>query len=264
MSDDELTPTATYDEVEAPPSAAAEAPEAIAAAEVVDELPGTEAEEAPPAGPDGPPPFAEPPPPESPKKWYVIKVASNREDSIKAAIERRVRIEGLEQYFGQIVIPVERYTEVKKVRETKNGEKITKEKRVVKERKKFPGYLMAEVEFTPEILILFRETSGVGDFVGATGPLKPPPPMTDREVRQMLGEQLGPEEKSKKDVVIKLDFEKGDKVRIREGMFANTEGEVKIITTPKEPGETPRVTVEVVVFGRPVPVELDYWQVDKV
>jgi transcriptional antiterminator NusG len=64
--------------------------------------------------------------------------------------------------------------------------------------------------------------------------------------------------------VIKLDFETGDKVRIREGMFANTEGEVKLITTSKEPGETPRVTVEVIVFGRPVPVELDYWQVDKV
>ena len=200
------------------------------------------------------------------KKFYVVKVTSGREESIKAAIERRVKIEGLEEFFAQIVIPVERITEVKKVKETRNGEKVTKEKRVIKERKKFPGYIVAEVEFNDRILYLFRETSGVGDFVGATGPLKPPPPMTELEVRRMLGEPLGPgkPDDKKGPTIIKLDYEKGDKVRIREGMFANSEGEVKIITTPKEPGESPKVTVEVVIFGRPVPVELDYWQVDKV
>lgn len=203
--------------------------------------------------------------PESLKKWYVIKVTSNREESIKAAIERRVRIEGLEEYFGQIVIPVERTTILKKVKETKNGEKITKEKRVVKETKKYPGYLMAEVEFNDRILYLFRETSGVGDFVGATGPLKPPPPMTELEVRRMLGDSIEEEEAGpKKKVVVKLDFEKGDKVRIREGAFATLEGEVKEITTPKEAGETPQVKVVAMILGRQVEVTLDYWQVDKV
>ena len=64
--------------------------------------------------------------------------------------------------------------------------------------------------------------------------------------------------------VVKLDFEKGDKVRIRDGPFANMEGEVKEITEAKDTGETPKVTVEVTIFGRGVPVELDYWQVDKV
>ncbi len=211
---------------------------------------------------------AEPAAPESNKKWYVIKVTSNREESIKAAIERRVKIEGLEEFFGQIVIPVERTTVVKKVKETKNGEKITKEKRVVKETKKYPGYIMAEVEFNDRILYLFRETSGVGDFVGATGPLKPPPPMTELEVRRMLGDTLEEHEKSegtgKKKVVVKLDFEKGDKVRIREGAFATLEGEVKEITTPKEAGETPQVKVVAMILGRQVEVTLDYWQVDKV
>mgnify|MGYP005844967171 CR=1 FL=1 len=198
------------------------------------------------------------------KKWYVVKVTSGREESIKAAIERRVKIEGLEEFYGQIVIPVERVTEVKKIRETKNGEKITKEKRVIKERKKFPGYIMAEVEFNDRILYLFRETSGVADFVGAAGPLKPPPPMTDIEVRRMLGEAISEKEKKGKDLVIKLDYEKGDKVRIREGAFANMEGEVKEITIPKDASETPKVKVEVTIFGRGVPVDLDYWQVDKV
>src|SRR5947209_6852461 len=69
--------------------------------------------------------------PESKKRWYVVKVATAREESIKAAILRKIKIEGLEEYFGQIVIPVERITEVKKTKETKkDGEKITKEKRV--------------------------------------------------------------------------------------------------------------------------------------
>ena len=200
----------------------------------------------------------------SPKRWYVVKVASGREESIKAAILRKVKIDGLEPYFGQIVIPVERITEVKKVKEVKNGEKITREKRVVKERKKFPGYLMAEVEFNGDILTLFRDTSGVGDFVGATGPGKPPPPMSDIDVQRMLYGMTGSAATEGKKVQVKLDFEKGDRVKIREGAFASMEGEVKIITEPKEPGETPKVTVEVSIFGRPVPVDLDYWQVDKV
>ena len=166
--------------------------------------------------------------PVSNKKWYVVKVTSGREESIKAAIERRVKIEGLEPLFGQIVIPVERVTEVKKVKETKNGERITKEKRVIKERKKFPGYVMAEVEFNEDILYLFRETSGVGDFVGAPAPNKPPAPMSDIEVRRMLGEPgAGNDDGKKGPTVVKLDFEKQDKVRIREGAFANMEGRGK-------------------------------------
>jgi hypothetical protein len=63
---------------------------------------------------------------------------------------------------------------------------------------------------------------------------------------------------------VKSQFEKGDKVRIREGAFANYEGEVKMIIDTKEAGETPKVTVEVQVLGRPVPIELEYWQVDKI
>lgn len=203
--------------------------------------------------------------PVSNKKWYIVKVTSGREESIKAAIERRVKIEGLEEFFGEVYIPVEEVIEVKKVKETKNGEKITKERRVKKARKKFPGYVMAHVEFNDRILYLFRETSGVGDFVGGAGPMKPPAPMTDVEVQRMLGKLTGPDEGGKggKKVKVKLDFEKGDKVRIREGAFANMEGEVKEITNPQDTGETPKVTVEVVVIGRPLPVTLDYWQVDK-
>ncbi len=269
MSDDTLTPPADApaptpaDDVTEPVAAAATAvaepePEAVADEPVAE----VEAADEAPAAP------AEPPAEVSKKKWYVVKVASGREESIKAAIERMVKIEGLEEFLGQIVIPVERVTEVKKVKETKNGEKITKEKRVVKEKKKFPGYLMAEVEWNPDIQTLFRDTSGVGDFVGSTGPGKEPAPMSDRDVQSMLYGMLPDAQKG--DIKanapdkVKLDFEQGDKVRIREGAFATFEGDVKLITMPKEAGETPKVTVVVKVFGRDVDVVLEYWQVDKV
>lgn len=206
-------------------------------------------------------------PPEGNKKWYVIKVASGREESIKTAIERKIKIEGLEQYFGQIVIPYEELVLKKtvKVKDKKTGEMVTQEKKTVKKQKKFPGYLFAELEINDRILYLFRETSGVGDFVGARGVRREPTPMTEREVQQILTgvvlpgdrKKLGPRQ------IVKLDFEKGDKVRIREGAFANMEGEVKAITEAKEEGDTPKVTVQVTVFGRPVDVTLDYWQVDK-
>lgn len=269
-ADDDTTQEATPAEPEATPavepeaavevateSAAAETAVAVVDAPTEDDAPAAEAET--PAEPAAPP---------SKKKWYVVKVASAREESIKAAIERMVKIEGLEEFFGQIVIPVERITEVKKVTETKNGQKVTKEKRVVKEKKKFPGYLMAEVEWTPDLQALFRDTSGVGDFVGSAGPGKEPAPMSDRDVQSMLYGMLPDDQKGnmkpKAPDKIKLDYEVGDKVRIREGAFANFEGEVTNIQLPKEAGETPKVTVKVMVLGRQTPLELEYWQVDKV
>src|SRR5262249_15517408 len=134
--------------------------------------------------------------------------------------------------------------------------------------------LFAEVEFNDEILYVFRETSGVGDFVGVNAKKtqggfarQPPPPMTDAEVQSMLTGIPDPTKgkgKGRGKVVVKLDVEKGDKVRIRNGAFANNEGEVKAITEPKDPTDTPKVTVVVTLWGRPVEVELDYWEVDKV
>lgn len=183
---------------------------------------------------------ASPPPPEN-KHWYVVKVQSGREESIKEAIERRVKIEGLQEFFGQVIIPVERVTEVRAG------------KRVVKERKLYPGYLMVQVEYNDRILYLFRETSGVGDFVGGTLN-HPPQPMKDHEVERMLGSQG----------VLRHDaappkprFEKGDKVTVKDGTFAGMEGEVKELLEAKG-----SVRVELTIWGRPVPVELEYWQVE--
>jgi transcriptional antiterminator NusG len=186
----------------------------------------------------------EPTPEPSNKHWYVVKVQSGREDTIKEAIERRVKIERLEEYFGEIKIPVERVTEMRN------------SKRVVKERKLYPGYLMANVEYNDHILYLFRETSGVGDFVGGTLN-RPPPPMSPREVDRMLGPKGGPDKE--KALPEKPPVDKGDRVRVRDGTFAGMEGEVKDVIEALN-----HLKVELTIFGRPVPVELEYWQVEVV
>ncbi len=178
------------------------------------------------------------------KRWYVVKVQSGREETIKEAIERRVKIERLEEFFGQIIIPVERVTEMRRG------------KRVVKEKKLYPGYLMAEVEYNDRILYLFRETSGVGDFVGGTLN-RPPPPMSQREIDKVLGTKAGQE--VRETAPAKPPVERGDRVKVRDGTFAGMEGEVKEILEALN-----HLRVELTIFGRPVPVELEYWQVESV
>jgi transcriptional antiterminator NusG len=183
---------------------------------------------------------AEPPQPDN-KLWYIVKVASGREESIKEAIERKVKIEGLQDSFGQIVIPVEKRTE------------LVKGKRVIKETKLMPGYLLAQVEFNERILYLFRETSGVGDFVGG-GPNKAPLPMPQHEVERWVVREPVPGSTAEPP---KSKFGPGDRVKVRDGTFAGMEGVVKEILEQKG-----ALVVELTIFGRPVPVELEYWQVD--
>ncbi|MEZ6141973.1 MAG: transcription termination/antitermination NusG family protein [Zavarzinella sp.] len=188
------------------------------------------------------------------KKWYAVKVASAREDSIKKALERRIKLDNLEEYVGRIVIPVEKVTEVR------DG------KKKIKKHKKFPGYIFCEVEYNEYVMYLFRETNGVGDFVGA-GLNKPPIPMSDREVTRMLSDQeeflkedadkVGAEERG--GTKIKLAYAIGDQVKVRDGMFASMTGEVRDII---DPDTTPKVKLVLSIWGRPVDVELEYWQVD--
>jgi transcriptional antiterminator NusG len=156
-----------------------------------------------------------------------------------------VKIEGLEEFFGQIVIPTE------KVVEMRNS------KRVTRQRKLYPGYLMVEVEYNDRILYLFRETSGVGDFVG--GSLNhPPPPMSEREIERMLMPMKQPGEHAT-EIKAKPKFNVGERVKINQGVFSGMEGEVKELLEAKG-----QVRVEVTIFGRPVSVELEYWQVDPI
>lgn len=176
-------------------------------------------------------------------EWYVLKVQSNREKSIKASLERSIKREGLEEFFGQIVIPTQ------KIKENKNGKP-----RVV-EHKLFPGYIMVHMELNDETWYLVRDTTGVGDFTGAAGK---PIPMQPHEVAAMLGTDV-PQGTPEAEPLTKIDFEVGEMVKIKEGGFEGFEGTIDAIDE-----HSGRISVLVEVFGRSTPVELEHWQAEKV
>jgi transcriptional antiterminator NusG len=190
-------------------------------------------------------PIAEEPKPEEPKsekmEWYILKVQSNREESIREGLRKKIKIEGKERYFGDVIIPTEKVTEFK------GG------KRRVFKRKLYPGYLVVQMELNDDTWYLVRDTAGIGDFTGAAGH---PTPMQAREVAAILAKQ---EEKADEAPKLKINFKVGDHVKIKEGTFENFEGEVANIDETNG-----RVTVLINIFGRSTPVDIEYWQVENV
>jgi len=179
-------------------------------------------------------------------QWYVLRVAANREMQVRDALLRRVQEAGLGHIIGRIEVPTE---QIKRVR----GGKQT-----ILRRKLYPGYVFMEMEPTSEGKVpeeawyLIKNTSGVGDFIGTEGI---PTPMKDTEVAKMLADVSRPEEAPS----IKVEFKKGDAIKIREGAFENFEGVVDSIDT-----ERGIVKVIVTVFGRSTPLEIEYWQLEKI
>jgi transcriptional antiterminator NusG len=188
-------------------------------------------------------PIEETPVSDEPPKldWFILKVQSNREDSIRESLKRRVAVAGLEKYFDEIIVPVEM------VSEFKGGKK-----RVVK-RKLYPGYLVVHMEINEDTWFLVRETPGIGDFTGSAGK---PTPMLPHEVAKIVSKQ---EEKTDEAPKLKINFNVGDRVKINEGTFDNFEGEVDSIEEASG-----RVTVMINIFGRSTPVELEYWQIENI
>jgi transcriptional antiterminator NusG len=174
--------------------------------------------------------------------WYVLKVQSSREDTIRDALERRVKIQGLQKYFGRIVVPTEKITEIR-----------NNKKRIV-ERKTYPGYIMVEMELNEKTWFTVRETPGVGDFVGAHGT---PTKMTETEVNQMLGQEQ--ERSTAEAPKVRIDVERGDRVKIKDGPFENFEGTVEEVIEARG-----LVKVMLIIFNRPTPVDLEYWQVERI
>ena len=180
-------------------------------------------------------------------RWYVLRVASNREEQVRESLQRKVTLEDLKNVIGRIVVPVE---QVKRIRGGKQ--------RVLK-RKLYPGYVFMEIEpgedgkISEKAWFLIKETIGVGDFVGTEGL---PVPMSDTDVAKMLSEVEKATEQAAAN--IKVDFTKGDVVKIREGAFENLEGTVDSIDT-----ERGVVRVILNLFGRSTPVDIEYWQIEK-
>ena len=179
--------------------------------------------------------------PEEEKNWYILKVQSNRENSVADALRRRVTIEGLDDYFGQVIVPTEKVTEFK-------GGK----KRVV-HRKLYPGYILVEMVINDDTWFLVRETPGIGDFTGAGGK---PTPMLPHEVQRIVAKQ---EEKTDAAPKLKVSFSTGDRVKINEGTFESFEGEVSRFDPTSG-----HVIVMINIFGRSTPVELEYWQIERI
>jgi len=178
-------------------------------------------------------------------QWYVLRVASNKEEQVREALERKMRADAVDS-VGRIMVPVE---QVKRIRSGKQ--------RVLR-RKLYPGYVFMEAEAKEDGRIpdaawfIIKETMGVGDFIGTEGI---PTPMRDTDVAKMLKEVEKPEETPN----IKVEFEKGDIVKIREGAFENFEGTVDSIDS-----ERGIVSVIVTIFGRSTPLDIEYWQIEKV
>jgi transcriptional antiterminator NusG len=181
-------------------------------------------------------------------KWYILKVQSNRERSIADALKRKVRVEGLEDYFAktpdgdiQIIVPTEKVTEFK------GG------KKKVVERKLYPGYIVVHMHINDETWFAVRETSGIGDFTGAGGK---PSPMLAHEVARIVQTE---EEESDEAPKLDIKFKTGDRVKVKEGTFEGFEGEVGTIDA-----QSGKIQVMINIFGRSTPVELEYWQVESV
>jgi transcriptional antiterminator NusG len=175
------------------------------------------------------------------RQWYILKVQSNREDSIRETLQRRISMQGLDRYFGEVIVPKEQVTEFK-----------SGKKRVVS-RKLYPGYILVNMILNDETWYLVRETGGIGDFTGSAGR---PSPMLPQDVAKLLNKA---EEKTDEAPRLKINFKKGDRVKINEGTFENFEGEVEAIDEANG-----RVTVMLSIFGRSTPVDIEYWQIESV
>ncbi|TWT36793.1 hypothetical protein KOR34_17380 [Posidoniimonas corsicana] len=171
--------------------------------------------------------------------WYILKVQSNRERSISAALQRKVAIEGLDRYFGEIMVPTEKVTEFK-----------AGKKKIV-ERKIWPGYIAVQMHVNDDTWFAIRETSGIGDFTGSGGK---PTPMAPQDIAKILHTE---DEETDEAPKLAIPFKEGDKVKVKDGNFESFEGEVSKIDDIHG-----KVTVMLSIFGRPTPVELEYWQVE--
>ena len=173
-------------------------------------------------------------------RWYVVHAYSGYEKSVQRALQERIERAGMQDKFGQILVPVE------EVIEMKSGQKS------ISERKFFPGYVLVEMEMTDETWHLVKNTAKVTGFIG--GSAMKPTPITEKEVQNILHQIQEGVEKPKPKIL----FETGEAVRVKEGPFTDFHGVVEAVNYDKN-----KLRVAVTIFGRSTPVELDFGQVEK-
>jgi len=181
------------------------------------------------------------------KAWYALRAMSEREEKIKEGLELRIRGRGLEKYISQLIVPAENVSEIREG------------KKRVSQQKMFPGYIFIEVNteddgrVPEEVWFAIMETPGISGFVGANR--MKPEQLDEDEVKRILQDIEDRREKPKP----KMEFEPGDKVRIKEGSFENFDGQVVSVDPTKW-----MLKVKVSIFGRDTEVELEYGKVEKI
>ncbi|TAM38936.1 transcription termination/antitermination factor NusG [bacterium] len=174
------------------------------------------------------------------KNWYVVHTQTGIEEKVKASLEKKIVSGGLQEEITSVIIPTEQVSEVRS-----GKKKIT-------QRKFFPGYLLIEMDLSEKTYLFVKNSPGVTGFIGLG---KKPVALPKEEVDNIL--------KRTKDTAVKpspkIVFEKGEQVRVNEGPFLNFNGTIEEVYPEKG-----KVKVSVSIFGRSTPVELEYWQVEKV
>ena len=175
------------------------------------------------------------------KRWYVVHAYSGYEKHVMRSLVERVKLAGMEEFFGEILVPTEEVVEMR------NGQ------RTITERRFFPGYVLVEMVLDDDTWHLVKHTNKVTGFVGGAG--NRPSPISEKEVEKIMAQMQEGVEKPKPKTL----FEVGEMVRVKEGPFTDFNGNVEEVNYDKS-----RLRVSVTIFGRATPVELEFGQVEKV
>lgn len=176
--------------------------------------------------------------------WYVICAVAGRESKVKEAILTALKQANLQAKLEEMLIPVERVTEVKRGRRT------------TAERKIFPGYIYVRMEIAPDVLEVINNVEGVIGFLGADP--QQPDSLTAEEAERIIRIAKADSVDEQRAALVQIPFKVHDRVKIREGTFAGMEGEIEEINSAKG-----TIRVGITVFNRKTPIELEVWQVEE-
>ena len=177
------------------------------------------------------------------KNWYVLKAVSGQESKVKVYIENEIQYHKLENYVGDILIPIEKIIQIR------NGKKIQKDK------VHYPGYIMIEADLQGEVPHVIKNVPGVISFLSETKG-GTPVPMRESEVKRMLGKM---DELEDSVDLINIPYTVGETVKVIDGPFNGFNGSIEEVNEDKR-----KIKVMVLIFGRKTPLELNYIQVQKV
>ncbi len=173
-------------------------------------------------------------------RWYVVHAYSGFENQVKRSLSERVKLSGLDEMFGDVMVPTEEVVEMRDGQKRKS------------DRKFFPGYVLVQMDMNDETWHLVKDVPKVMGFIG--GSSDKPAPITDKEAEAILNRIQEGVEKPRPKVL----FETGEVVRITDGPFNDFNGVVEEVDYDKN-----RLRVEVSIFGRSTPVDLEFGQVEK-